>query len=444
MSDAVHHIEGDTHHLLITESAVMTTRKERFTGPTAVPEAMPDGGQVALWGPGNDHPQLVNDDIYNYPLMGGVIGKKVDMLLSGGVRYGYRNVDEATGREDYIAKNDSTVNAWLRNSRVEEQYLPEAATDWYTYENVFCELRKNKGGDKLWGIGAHDAGDVRLGVMNAKAEIDKAYIADWRGGSVETDAIALKALDPYYAVADQFVEMSAARAILPLRYLGRGQRYYGLTSWDGLRANGTVDIVKRIPQLKLLLLQNLMNLRYHIEVDERFWVTLYGEGFRKLEAKDKMEKMDAYALTLEKWLKKDGIGGAMSTTMLASTDGKDQTSMVKINEKRFVVPEGSYIEDWQELDFITCRDMGLKPSIYGISPSKSGSSPGSGSEDRVARTNHILNCRRDQAKILEPLYVARDVNGWDPDYHFWFASYHAATLDRTNQVDDKPNAGPER
>ena len=443
MSTQIEHIDLPNHIAITTPVAILTTRKESFEGPTPVQEVMKDGGKVAFWGPSNDDPQRVNDDIFNYPLMSGVLDKKVELLTSGGVRYGYVKVDPHTGAENYIAVHDPVVEKFFSTSRIEEQYIPEAATDWYTYSNVFAELTRTKGG-KIWGIGAQDAGDIRLGAMNSKANITKAYMADWGGGAVETNADVLRALDPYYNVAEQFVGMSDARAILPLRYLNRGRRYYGQTPWDGLRANGTVDIAKRIPKLKLLLLQNLMNLRYHIEVDERHWVTLYGEGFKKLSPEDKMAKMDAYAMLLDKWLRKEGIGGAMTTSLLGGPEGRSQESMVRINEKRFTVPEGAYIEDWQETDFITCRDMGLKPSLYGISPSKSGSSPGSGSEDRVARTNHVLGCRRDQNKILEPLYVVRDVNGWDPKYKFWFASYHADTLDRTNQVDQKANAGPER
>ncbi|HRH68790.1 MAG TPA: hypothetical protein PLB89_04715 [Flavobacteriales bacterium] len=445
MSEQVNHIETANYTLITTPTAILTTRNEAYTGPTPVQEKMPDGGLCAFWGLSNDQPQRVNDDIFNYPLMSGVLDKKVDLLLSGGCRYGYIEVDPNTGAEKYIAKYDAQVESWMKGCRFEEQYLPEAATDWYTYANLFVELKKNKGGNKLWGVGCQDAGDVRLGVMDKRAETTKCYIADWKGGAAENDAFSLRTLDNYAGIAQQFIDMSDSRAILPLRYLVHGQRYYGKTPWAGLMANGTVDIAKRIPQLKNLLLQQLMNIRYHIEVDERFWAVLYGEAvWKKFTRDEKQVQMDDYALRLDKWLRKEGVGGAITTSMLPNVENKEQHSMVKINEKRFTLPEGAYIEDWQETDFITCRDMGLDPAIYGISPSKSGSSPGSGSQGRVLRTNHILNCRRDQAKILEPLELARDVNGWDPKYRFWFASYHAATLDRTNQVDAKANAGEER
>jgi hypothetical protein len=442
MSGKVEHIALPTVSLFTTGKTTVTTRNESFQGPTAVAEKLKSTGKVAFWGPGNNDPQRLVDDKRRIALVGAVIEKKSSLLISGGLRYGKVQIDEMTGVERMIPRRDPVIEQWLKNSNI-KLFLREAANDWYTYANVFTEFTMGRGYDRVTGIGVVDASHTRLGTMNDKSEITKAYLADWRSGAAESEMIERPALDPYRNVADQLLKNRDARSILPIRVLNDGNFYYGSAPWHALQHNGWFDVAKRVPILKKALLENLMHVRYHLEIDERYWSHKFKDWTKKTEA-EQIELMKAETIILEDWLKGAGQGGAFMSTMKGMPSGGDQLSLVKINEKKITIAEGAYIEDSQEADFIITRDMGLKPSLIGISPSKSGSSPGSGSEDRVSRTNHVLDCKADQDMILEPLNHVRDVNGWDPEIEFWFSNYHAATLDRTNQVDAKPNAGPER
>lgn len=442
MSKKVEHINLPEVSVFTKGAVLVTTRKESYKGVSPVLKAMEDSGEVAYWGANNDLPQRVIADTKKYPLMRGVVDLKCGMLIGDGVRYGTVRWDETTRTELFEPQSLPEIDDFLEESNF-NLYLSEAARDWYMFANIFPEFRMNRGYTKVLGMGCFDASHVRLHTQNkTSGDIETAYIADWCNADAQS-AIVRPALDPYYDVAEQLLEMRKPRAVLPLRDLGLGQFYYGETPWDGLRGNGWFDLAIRIPELKNLLLQGLMNIRYHIEIDERYWIQKWPDWNKKDQA-TRIDLQSKEVDAIETWLKKDGINGAFMSSMKGSTTGTDQISLVKINEKRIVIPEGSYLEDSQEVDFIFCRDMGLKPSLYGISPSKSGSSPGSGSEDRVARTNHILNCRRDMDKLLQPLSVVRKVNNWPKGTRFWLAGYHAATLDRTMAVDKKANAGTEK
>jgi hypothetical protein len=439
MTEQVIHMP--TASLIIKGAVAVTTRNESFSGPKPVVDQAPNNGKVAFWGANNDFPQRVIDDKRSYSLMPAVIERKRNMLISGGLRYGKVRVDQNTGMEMLIPTRDKVVDQWLRASNI-NLFLREAVRDWYSFYNVFPEFNLNRAYNTIVGIGCHDAAHVRLGVMDEKGNIDKAYITDWRNDRSGAKAFELHALDPYRSVADQLKNLKQARAILPLRELGDDQFYYGLAPWDALRGNGWLDVAKRVPELKNLLLQNLMHIRYHIEIDERYWPTKF-KNWDKLTSEQKITLFQNEVTAINDWAKGDGQGGTFMTTMIGGPNDKEQISLVRITEKKLTLDEGAYIEDSQEADFIICRDMGLKPSLHGISPSKSGSSPGSGSEDRVSRTNHILDQKSDQDLILEnTLGVVRDVNGWDPEYVFWFGNYYAATLDRTMQVDKLANASP--
>ena len=163
---------------------------------------------------------------------------------------------------------------------------------------------------------------------------------------------------------------------------------------------------------------------------------------------ERLATMKAETETFDTWAKGKGQGGTYMSLMLKDQLSKEQFSLVKINEMKMQLPEGAYIQDAQEAEFIICRDMGLNPALHGISPSKSGSSAGSGSVDRVARTNHILDAKSDADMVLKPLSYISRINGWDKRLGkgqrltWWFQNYYAATLDRTMQVGDMNQPQP--
>lgn len=439
MSLPVEHVQLPTASLFVTDETSVVTR---LTSITPVVQVLQQAGIVASWGPNNDHPQRVADDKRRVTLIAAVINKKSDMLVNGNIRYGKVVIDQDTGFERMIPVRDPEVEQFLRASNV-RRYLRESTRNWYTYYNVFVELVMNKAGNKIARLGCQDPCHVRLGAMDDKGEINQAFIHDWVDDPSGSGAFEINCLDPYGDVPYQIRQRKQARYILPIRDLVDGQFYYGEAPYDGLRANGWLDVIKRVPLLKKQLLNNLMHLRYHIEIDERFWELEY-PGFSKKEVPARVELAKEYVRALNTWMKDgNGQGGSFMSRKLFEPNGKEQSSLVTITDKTSKILEGAYIEDSQEAEFILCRDMGLKPSLIGISPSKSGSSPGSGSEDRVARTNHILDSKSEQDMLLEALYHTRDINGWNPEYEFWLAGYYAATQDRTSQVDKQPNAGPE-
>lgn len=440
MSKQGHHIALPTASLFSSKQGTLLagTPKEVYDGPKPVIDKLRAAGKVAPWGAANDKPQKIVRDLRRTPVAASVLERKTNMLISGGLRYGTVEVDDRTGLEILRPKRIPAVEDFIRNSNV-NLFLRESTRDWYTYHNVFPEFRMGRGYDRITGIGVQDACHVRLGVQDDKGEITRAYVGDWANGD-EASAFEMPALDPYRNVAEQLLRNKHARSILPVRVLGWDKFYYGEAPWHGLMLNGSFDIAARINELKLLLLQKISALKYFIEIDERYWPYVIA-GFKDMKDEDKLTAMQEHVDSIEEWLGRDGLGGAFMATMLSIGTEKGQSSLVKITPYKLDLPDGVYTEDSQEIHFIICRDMGLKPSLHGISPSKSGSSPGSGSEDRVARTNHILDSKPDQDLILSPLEVVRDVNGWDPELRFWFANYHVATLDRANgAIDQNPNS----
>lgn len=442
MSD-VKHIElpAEGVSLFVGSSAVMSTPASTMQdGPTPVMPAKDMPGEHALWGVDNLEPQRIAEQKGKIGIVGAVMQKKVELLVSGGLRYGKVEIDPVTGFERMKPTRDKKVQDFFKECNI-GLFIQEAAADWYTYGNVFVEYWMGRGKDRVVSLAVQDANHVRLGKMNKRAEIEHAYLSDWKDDGMKRIKIA--ALDPYRGVVRQMQQRKEPRYILPIRILQDNRFYYGAQPWHAHLTSGWFDIVKRVPVLKKALLENLMHIKYHIKIHERYWSIKWKDWALK-EEKDRVALMKAEVTAIENWLKGDGQGGAWMSSTLGGASGTEQIDLVQIVELKMTTSDGAYIEDSQEADFIIARDCGIKPSLIGISPSKSGSSPGSGSEDRVARTNHVLDGKAAQDMILAPLAHIRDMNGWDPDYEFWFANYYAATLDRTQQVDAKANSNPER
>lgn len=414
--------------------ATTPTTASQFSGGTPVLDRLRNTSEIAWWGGANQFPQDVIRDISTTSLMGAVIDRKVDMLVSGGLGYGTVEFDPATGQERIKPLRIPEIDDWMEDTNI-PLYLHEAARDWYTFYNIFPELTMGRAKDRIVGIECKDASQMRLGTMDDKGMISSAYLGDWANSAGFTNYDAkLYALDPYFRVPEQVLQKAKAKYILPVRVLDRGQFYYGIAPWNGLRASGWLDVARRVPVLKMHLLQNLMHLRYHFEISELYWPKKYKDWDSKSEA-EQLSLMTAEVANFDKWARGEkGQGGTYWSSMFQAAHDKSLESYVKINEMKMSLPEGAYLQDAQEADFIICRDLGLKPSLHGISPSKSGASAGSGSEDRVSRTNHILDNKLHADKILAPLNVVRKVNGWRKDIRFYFNNYYAATLDRTMQV----------
>lgn len=444
MSDRIQHIplgkiDGFAGDLVLATTSSTSRQVPKEQG-TPVLDTDRKLGDIAYWGTNNTFPQDVITDINRASIISSVIERKVDMLVGSGLSYGTVELDQRTGLQMMRPVRNQQIDDWLEDSNI-SLYLHEAARDWYTYYNIFPELIMGRAKDRIVRIECKDASQVRLGTMDDQGNINDAYLADWRYPVTASGISAkLHALDPYFRVPEQILQLKKPRYILPIRVLDRGQFYYGLAPWNGLRVSGWVDLALRIAELKKAMLSNLMHLRYHIEFADAYWPTKYTDWDKKSDA-DKIKLMKSEVTAFDKWAKgAQGQGGVYWSTMLTSPHSKDMHSLVKINEMKMSLPEGAYLQDAQEADFIICRDLGLKPSLHGISPSKSGSSAGSGSEDRIARTNHILDNKLHADKILAPLQVVSRVNGWPKDIRFFFTSYYAATLDRTMQVTADPTS----
>ena len=392
-------------------------------------------GDVALWGAQNNYPQVVTEWLNKSDVLRPLLRRMANKLIGQGLVYGTTEVD-ARGEQQFRVLDVPAIDAALEDTN-HLLYLQESANDWFAHGNVFSELQMNGRGEVV-GLFCQDANRCRLSRKDTQGRITRCYIdGEWPNRrDIRKETIDLPALDPYYRVADQVREASSGRLILPLRLLIDDLDYYGIAPWHGLITSGWLDVAEYIPKLKKSLMENLITIRYHIEISEDYWPHAY-PGFidKPADEKTKIKKdaIDAFS----KWAAGvEASGRTLLTPMVADQIAKDYRSMWKVNQLKLEIPTGAYIEDSQEADFHIVRAF-MDPTLFGIAPGKDRNSAGSGSDKRMANTHHVLDGFSDAHMLLTPFRLMADVNGWHQRFgqgkriKFWFKSYHAATLDRT-------------
>jgi hypothetical protein len=408
------------------------------------------GNGIAQWfDDDNIFPQKVLADIEKSNIIGQVLDWKANTLVGEGIAYG-NMVEGASGSLVMKPMQVAEIERWLIKSAF-DLYCLEAGLDFYRYGIGNAELQRNRGGEAI-GCWAQDTSWMRLGLNDDRGRITKAYLnADWavaRGPKSE-GTLKYEALDPYWDLAGQLANSKETKHLIPLRLQGAGRKYYPLPSWGGLRTSGTLQLASAIQKMKLRLIEYLMQMRFWIEIADEYWPLRFGvQKWKDASPNQRQEMMNQEVRDFEELMggqEEIGKPKALMTRMNYQSHSKEMVGMWKVHDLKLEVPTGAYVEDGRETDHLILRGLVNDPALVGQMPGKNGASAGSGSADRVKRTNDLLSCRPHGRILLRPLDAVAELNNWNRDFNggfpltFMFRSLHVATQDQNNAA--MPEAG---
>lgn len=390
--------------------------------------------QYMMWGSNNQLPFDIVKSIHGSASIDPVIKKKVDLLTSGGIMYGNIRIED--GVKIYEPRIIPEIEDFLSATEI-DRFIEEKAFDHYTFNNTFCETVVDVG-RRIVAVYNNDATECRLGLQNREGRrrgmIDKVYVsADWRERQDIGTAEVVDAVDPYYDVTGQIREGRAWKYIIPDRLQSRGLKYYQRSPIENLKDAGWIDIANSIPKWKMAIMENQITIKYHVEVEEGFWMRKYPKWNEMSESKRKeveRKEMDAW-ITFFK-----NKQGASKLSKFKYQDGKEYSEW-KITPVGGDKPfgENAYIEDITTSEAVIARALSMPPALVGMTPGK-GMGAGSGSDVRMHHNSYVLGCKPDQRKILRPVDYAFEVNGWKKKYGqadslfgCWFENFFIATLD---------------
>lgn len=428
---------------------MLTPAEEIKKAKKAVIQEVDEDGNMAPWGKNNLFPQEIVKQIEKSDLAPAVLEKKCGLVYSDGLRYGVMEINEK-GEEAFRPLQIPEIDEWMHHTAI-KFYLSDALSDHFTFYNLFARFRLNLKGDKVARLEVSDACHTRLGIQNKSGAIDMAYVnANFDLGSrnsESSDTLKIDALDPYFGTAAQMkslAERGKGDFIMPVRAQKRGRIYYELAPWHGLLGSGWIDVAHFVPQFKKHLLKNQMTVKLIIKVDSEYWPLKYGKKeWDKFTFDEKTEKQKEFLnKVIETSQGTDNAGNALLLPKEWNEVAGEYREYVTVEPLKQELTGGEYNEDSQEADYHIARALGLPPTLAGITPGK-GNNSGSGSDQRVAHNNFLLDSKMDMDRVLAPLDVIAEFNGWNEKYGegkrlVWlFQSYYVATLNSGSEVQSK-------
>lgn len=412
--------------------------------PTKTVNSDNPGDKFIYWGTDNLEPQRIIKDVFDNDLIYSVIEKRSKLLYGSDLVYGRLELGK-NGRRKVTPFIAPEIENWLKNTSI-KTYLKEAAIDDNTFGNVFPEVIMDAHRPrKIKGIYCNDASECRMGNQDNKGRIPLVYVnANWKNDGTAENSAKLDGLDHYFNMAQQIAEKpNVDKWIIPLHSQNLGEKFYSKERWRGLRTSGWLEIAKSIPKWKQAVMKNQLSIKYHLEIDQDWWEHKYvGFKSKKIEEQEELMKKEVQRF-ISTMQGDEKAGGVLLTSFQYDMHNKTEYSSWKIKE----IGTGKFeqndnLEYASDADRRIMRAFGMHPTIFGATSSKG--SAGSGSDVRVANNQLVLEMKDEQDKLLKPLALASEINGWNAAYGgefqqvvFMTESYFIATLDSGNELSDE-------
>lgn len=393
-------------------------------------------GEISNWGDDNLFPQLVVADAEINTTLPTTLNWKARAWYGGGVIYGLVDFDDK-GEETFKRVRIPEVEQFLRNNNL-ARFAFEAAKDLSWFANAFAELILSLNRQKIVGLATLDATYCRYNKAKTPAELMKyVYVnANWANGARYDDVNSTKipVLEVYYNKVQALQERTDGfKYVYPLNIPSPDKSEYQLADWNTFRRSGWAEVAKIVAEFKKMLLKQILNVEFIIEINPAYWQWKYKDWDDK---KDE-ERRSLIGQELKNFNDvmsgSNGAGKSLMTTTVKDSSGADVGAFkVTVLDKK--MREGLFNEDSQEAASHAYAAAGVAPTLMGISPGKSQGSAGSGSDARVAFNNFISTSTFEQDLILEVLHFIRDYNGWPENLEFRFKQPLIMTLDKGKQT----------
>lgn len=419
-----------------------------FDVPVAEPFALTVGRktyEVVPWGVANDFPQQIIEKVEASPDLSSGLLFNVQVTYGDGVlpckiRY------KEDGQREVIPVNDNEeINKFFEYNDI-NGYLLEQLTDISYFYNVFPEIILNRRIGKERKV-------VELNHKEAAfsrwTEVDKKtgkiehhlYYSDWQGNTVDEDPVVTPVLDarrPLFDLLERmgrrknkrgiYVDEQKFRYIVPVSFPTPGRTYYQRPYWYSIIESGWYDFAVAIPEFKKYVLNNGMTIKYIIYLDEDYFPDIFArEGITEQAAKEtrikeEFDNMNSYLTEMK------NQGKSMVSFTKTSPDGK-KNYRIEVKKVENDLKGGEYLEDSSEVSNMIAYSLGVHPSLIGAAPGKTGGSmSGTDKRELFIIKQALLKPIRD--RLLRPLYLIKNINGWDPEIQFTIPNLQLTTLDK--------------
>ena len=392
---------------------------------------------VLFWGKDNKFPFQLMESANMVGVLRKGLSRLVEYAYNQGI-FAYEEIeapDPASGEQKIKILNDADFNSFYQYSRIHD-YLLRSFKNYFTWGINYPVYLLNAE-RKVAQLRSYDSREVRLERPNPDTGIiENTYISKfWNVGRMPLSTgpdpafLKLPLLDDYNLLDEMMYSKSDYTFVQRIRDFMHSENEYGGADWHSVYFNKWLNICGSVPQLKERLFTYALTINYLIYIDDHYWVTVFGKEFKGWTPAEKAVKMRELQDSIERDLV--GVEQGFKSLFAAlrySVDGKEQKSIIieAIDNK---LREGTFIPDNLHANGEILASLGLDACLLGAAILGEKISSGSGSNIREASLNLISTLRPVRDLQLEPLYVVKQMNGWNPKMKFGFKDYIIATQD---------------
>jgi hypothetical protein len=359
------------------------------------------GKQWASWGKDNKLPLRLVKLLYNNNLMPGALDTKDQITLGDDLILYYEIIEK--GKRKRVPFENLDIMDWLEEIGT-QKYMEEAVIDYDWFYNFFAELKLGRGSrrNQVRAINALEAMDCRAEIMDKSGRIGHYGLADWNNNK-KLDVQVIPAYDPSNPTR-------YSRFVMHQKKKSPGNPYYPLPSYIG--AQFWISHANKIPQWKTNNMDNQANIKYHIQIPERYFLNLYPEP--EYTKEDRAQKRQDKIQEISEMLSgvKNPGKAFVSEFAIDKVTGKELPGW-KIEAIANNINHEAYSKDFEDSNSAIHSSVAVDPALSGVmQPGKMGA--GSGSEKRLAYLFHAkIKTRYARRLLLEPIQVAMKISGFD-------------------------------
>lgn len=427
------------------DSADMTVDVDR-AGVTVHPKNMKDKTiEFMPRGASDDLPIEIIKSVFRNVTVSTNMDFKTRLTFGEGVQVLRRTRGE-DGRikvEEVLPSEEPEVFEWLTLNNY-NKFIMETVSDLKLFYDSFVEYIFSNDGKSIVQVKALEACLSRISKYDKNTNRIEwhGYNSDWRCKSA-SDTVATPLLDRDYPMWDLKQRMGKLpnadgkkeegkdrRFVQMLSVPSPGRFFYSMPYWYSVFRSGWFDFSNFIIDFKKNVLMNEMVPKHIIYIQEQYYEKLYKQA-GAVEIKDKQEVRTKFLKELDEFLAgKDNAGTSIVSDFAYDVQSARERKEILIEEIDKDKKGGDYIEDSEESSNVLCYGMGVHSSILGNSPGKSKTI--NGTEARELFTIQQALSKYEQLLCVQPLYIVKEMNGWNKDLEFAIANLQLTTLDKNS------------
>ncbi|MEM6297695.1 MAG: hypothetical protein AAF740_03300 [Bacteroidota bacterium] len=394
-------------------------RSNKLTGELAPVDNEYDHYEYAVWGDNNNEPTENRIKGQKNDIITAGIDLKARMLGAGGLMYGIEEVDEEN-ETVFTALSIPEIDNWKAENRIDDMYLPKAATQFYWHYIIFPEFVLSADRSRINRVQVLDTEFCRWKKMNKYGFINGVFVSPhWLhdGRNPRTGEVQIKPVASLHSLAtvEDVRRGKYHKYIYPSYYPSPGKVYYPKSIWTSVFESGWYDVAKLIPESKIAGLKNHMGATWMIYFHQLYWEKKY-PNWGKMSQEERIQTMDEKRMEIEKTLTGPDSTGKTITSNMVMPHSNDPSKSVKLleivalNDPR---KDGAQLEDDRQAAWHLMTAVGINGAVLGSIPGTDGALGGNSGSNTNSSTNQQLAFITYHATIvLGLLNFAARYNGW--------------------------------